>query len=324
MEKCQLELNNKIQRRTNKQPISSTMMVIASFAIVLFAFSSGATSILASWLVQVHSTTTTTTSSTSSSFNNKFIFGASGFSSSNYPSSFILTVTGTYHITAFRIPSDLSGQFITYVKSGTTFIYSNYNSGSASGLVSFLKSNPEVNMVGLTNEPNGCGSGQACQTPQQYATMLVADYNALKQAGINTPLCAFEVAGSANSNNQNYVQQVINDGGAGHYDYACIHIYPPQGDQSSISSNLDQMEQIVKVPIYITEANIANCPYVPNVPNPSQAMKSLISIFESKSYVKGVFWYDLVDSNACGLFSPGPSYSITSEGVTYGGIISSA
>jgi hypothetical protein len=258
------------------------------------------------------------------SSSSSFIWGASGFSGSNFPSSFISTVTGTYHITAFRIPYDLLGQFPMYVKSGTTFIYSNYNSGTVAGLVSFLQSNPQVNMVGLTNEPNGCSSGQACQTPQQYATMLVADYNALKQAGINTPLCAFEVAGSANSNDQNYVQQVINDGGAGHYDYACIHIYPPQGDQSQISSNLDAMEKIVGVPIYITEANIANCPYVPNVPNPAQAMQSLISIFESKPYIKGVFWYDLSDSNACGLFSPGPSYSITSpEGTTYVSLISS-
>jgi hypothetical protein len=251
------------------------------------------------------------------------IFGVSGLSGSNYPSTFISEATSQYKITAFRMSTGVTSQIPKYVSSGAKFIYVTYGESptdnpqtDAQNLVSFLKANPQVNLVGLANEPNING-----WTPAQYAPFLVAAYNAIKAAGLTQHLCAFEVAGSGGSGPQSWIQQVINDGGAGHYDMACIHIYPPQGDQSSISSNLDAIHSIVGTLMMITESNIANCPYVPNVPNPAQAMKNLFSIYESKSYIRGVFWYDLADSNACGLFNN--SYSPNPQAQTYLGIISS-
>lgn len=243
---------------------------------------------------------------TSNTTNPRLIFGASGLSGSNFPSSFLSLVTHQYSITAFRMGYDLftgsnGNQLPKYLNSGATFIYASYDGNQTSDPVPFLKANPQINMFGLTNEPNGCSTGQACQTPEQYATMLIADENAKIQAGISTPLCAFELAGDAGSSEQTYAQAVINDGGAGNFQDACIHIYPQQSAASwsaelkQLSTNLDQMEAIVRVPIFITETSVGagGTGYYGYSTPVAQAMNGLIQMYGSKPYIKGVFWYDL-------------------------------
>jgi hypothetical protein len=261
----------------------------------------------------------------SSSTPSGFIFGVSGLSGTNLPSTFVSEVTSQYQIVGFRMPSGTaSSQLSKYTSNGAKYIYVNFGESptdnpqtDAQNLVAFLKAYPQVNAVGLANEPNING-----WTPQQYAPFLIAAYNAIKSAGLPQKLCAFEASGSGGSGPQSWIQGVLSAGGQGHYDMACIHIYPPKGDQSSISSNLDAVHSIVGTSMMITESNIANCPYVPNVPNPAQAMESLLSIYESKSYIKGVFWYDLVDSGPCGLFAS-TTFTPNQQAKTYQSVISS-
>jgi hypothetical protein len=258
------------------------------------------------------------------SYSGSFIFGVSGLTGSDYPASFISEVTSQYGITAFRIDNSIfSGpngdQISKYVSNGARFIYANFEASTtdnpqtyANGIVATVQANPQISMVGLVNEPNClCGSNGGYWTPRLYSNFLNAAYNALKQAGLKQPLCAFETSGDVGPQALSWIQQVIADGGAGHYDAVCVHVYPLQTYTTfsqavnAISSNLDSLHTLVgtNVPIYITETNVSggNLTYVYG--NLSENTKTLISMFLTKPYIKGVFYYDLTGSQGLSLFT---------------------
>jgi hypothetical protein len=210
-------------------------------------------------------------------------------------------------------------QIPKYASNGAKFIYANFGANQsenpqsyASNIVSVVEANPQISMVGLMNEPNcQCGGNGGYWNPQIYATFLNDTYYAMKQAGLKQPLCAFETSGDVSSQAQSWIKQVINDGGAGHYDAVCVHSYPLQNyfsfsqAVSAISSNLDSLHSLVgtNVPIYITETNVGggNGNYVYG--NVAGDTKTLISMYLTKPYIKGVFYYSLSGSEGLGLFT---------------------
>lgn len=268
---------------------------------------------------------------TSSGSSSGFVFGVAGLSGTDYPSSFISSVTGQYKITAFRMDRDLftgsaGDQLPKYVSNGAKVIYLTYGGSQtdnptawAQGLVSLVQANPQITYIGLMNEPNLNG-----WSPQQYVVFLQAAYKALKGAGIHQPLCAFETSGDGDSADQTWIQQAINDGGRGYYDMACIHVYVPQtystfsSEVSIISSNLDQVHSIVGTTMMITETSITGGTgnYVGN--NPAGDMQTLYTMYESKSYMHGAWWYPLLGSTYS-LFKS--SYSPTALGIEYSSLI---
>ncbi len=116
----------------------------------------------------------------------------------------------------------------------------------------------KINYFEVWNEPEGFSSGG---TPAQYAAVVEAAYNAAKAANPNV-----QIGLSTSSVNLNYLEQAIQNGAAGHFDYVAVHPYEVfgqidngwEGDYMSIVPTVHKMlaandPAAANDPVWITE-----------------------------------------------------------------------
>jgi hypothetical protein len=232
--------------------------------------------------------------------------GVSGLSGSNYPASFISSSAKNYLITAYRAPDSVwSTQLSTYIQNGGQTFYVNFGASQtdnpttyANSAVAFLKANPQIKYVGSINEPN-----LNKWTPAQYAPFLIALYNAIKNAGLPQLVCGFEVSGYGQGSSTDatspygFIYQCINNQGcAGKFDRCSIHFYPPNGVQTGLGTNLDNIHSLVNTPLMIMETNICGGGGAYGGTNPIGDMTNLLTMIYNKGYVEMVAWYDWADN----------------------------
>jgi hypothetical protein len=246
-------------------------------------------------------------------------FGASGYYEDTQSDSFI-SMTVQAGLKWARIEAMQAAPFVTIsqAENDGKLVYSNFGNDPPSTVTAVVKQHPEIQAWGFINEPMLNG-----YTPATYTPLLQAFYKAVKAGNPNAKVSAFESSGiAANS----WVQSCITTYGAkGYYDISSIHIYPGPGitDLSGTSSGLDAFQKMVGTDVIIGECNITGGSGNYFGTNPITDTDNLIHLFESKNYITGVLWYQIV-GDQYSIYTGQSSSDLTAVGGEYLKLISEA
>jgi hypothetical protein len=242
----------------------------------------------------------------------KICFGASGYYQDQLPDSFLQSSIQAGILWA-RIEGAQASPYVTIsqFEAQKGFVYSNLSPGDP--VAQIVASHPEIEVWGFINEPMGMGGNL---TPQEYTPQLNAFYDQVKAANPNAKVSAFEASWNPGANNA-WVQDCVDLGAK--YDLASLHVYPGQDviNLSSVSSDIDAFYNIVKSPIIIGEANICGGGGNYFGSDPVADTNNFLSMLASKTYIVGIFWYQINMDWGNGCQSLYNSQNLTPVGQAY-------
>ncbi len=159
---------------------------------------------------------------------------------------------------------------------------------------------PDVDYWQIWNEPNNPIFWPTGPSASGYARLLKTAHINIKKANPN----AHVVLGGISLNDLTYIRGLYIAGAKNYFDVMAVHLYnPAQAPSEYLEHELEKLHELMvkygdgNKPIWLTEIGwyTGGARNAVNEQEQSEYLQQVVSIAQSKSYVRAVFWNTLMD-----------------------------